>query len=116
MKKTVVIIAIALGFSFNPLNAANEFNALNSESVVLEFARVNPFCKAIAKGDIETVRKLIELGSDVNQKSNGMTPIQVAAKFNRCKIIKLLVNDGASINKKSDRGMRAKKYAKLSIA
>ena len=71
---------------------------------------------SIAKGDFETVVKLINLGTDVNQKSNGMTPAMYAAKFNRCEILKLLINNGAQLKVKSDKGMTAKKYAELSNA
>ncbi len=116
MKKTAVIIALALGFSVSSLNATNNFETINNEDVVVTTVKVNAFCLSIAKGDIETVKKLIDLGTDVNQKSNGMTPLQYAAKFNRVEIIKILVSKGASLTKKSDKGLTAIKYAKQSNA
>ncbi|MCK8481248.1 ankyrin repeat domain-containing protein [Psychroserpens algicola] len=117
MKKSAVIIAIALGFSFTSLNAKNEITTTSSyETVAVEKGAVNPFCMSIVKGDIDTVKKLIDLGQDVNKKSNGLTPAMYAAKFNRLDILKLLVEKGAKLKLKSEKGMTAKQYAKLSNA
>ncbi|WP_353779822.1 ankyrin repeat domain-containing protein [Winogradskyella sp. 3972H.M.0a.05] len=118
MKKTAVIIALALGFSVSSVNATNNFETIDNLEVTTSIAKVkvNPFCTSIAKGDIDTVKKLIELGSDVNQKSNGMTPLQYAAKFNRVEIMKLLIKHGAKVGVRSDKGMTAMKYAKMSNA
>ena len=116
MKKTAVIIALALGVSFAPLSAENEYSNFTTDVEVVALFKVNPFCTSIAKGDIETVKKLISLGADVNEKSNGMTPLQYAAKFNRVEIIKVLYKNGAKVDVKSDKGMTAMKYAKLSNA
>jgi ankyrin repeat protein len=115
MKKSVVIIAIALGFSFTTLHATNNVVTTPTYETTLKKA-VDPFCISIVKGDLETVKKLIELGQDVNKKSNGLTPAMYAAKYNRLDILKLLVDKGAKLNVKSAKGMTAKKYAKLSNA
>lgn len=112
MKKTIIISALALCFSFVTLHAKNssEFsNYYQSTSKV----KVSPFCVSIAKGDFETVKKLVELGTDVNQKSEGMTPVMYAAKYNRTDILKLLIANGADLKAKSDKGLTAMKYAEL---
>nr|WP_321231786.1 ankyrin repeat domain-containing protein [uncultured Psychroserpens sp.] len=117
MKKSAVIIAIALGFSFTSLNATNEIaSTSNYETVAVAKGAVNPFCMSIVKGDFETVEKLIALGQDVNKKSNGLTPAMYAAKFNRVDILKLLVEKGAKLQLRSEKGMTAEQYAKLSNA
>lgn len=77
---------------------------------------VNPFCKAIMKGDIVMVKKLIELGVDVNEKSVGLTPAMFAARYNKAEILQILIDDGANLKLKSDRGYTAKKYAEMSNA
>ncbi len=77
---------------------------------------VNPFCKAIMEGDIDTVKRLIDLGEDVNEKSLGMTPAMFAARYNKAEILKLLIEDGANLKTKSDKGYTAKKYAEMSNA
>ena len=117
MKKTIVITAIALGFSIGTINANNNFiESSNSLEFVNPTVTVSPFCKSIVKGDIETVKKLIELGADVNQKSNGMTPAMYAARYNKVEILKLLVEKGADLKIKSEQGHKAIYYAELSNA
>lgn len=112
MKKTIIISAIALCFSIVSVNAT----PLTSSTTTYEtaaFFKVNSFCVSIAKGDIDTVKKLLKRGEDVNEKSNGMTPVMYAAKFNRTEILKLLISQGANLKAKSDKGMTAAKYAEL---
>ncbi|WP_460217981.1 ankyrin repeat domain-containing protein [Psychroserpens sp. MEBiC05023] len=118
MKKSAVIIAIALGFSFTSLHATTETSTSSTNYEVTAVAKgaVNPFCMSIVKGDLETVTKLIALGQDVNKKSNGLTPAMYAAKFNRVEILKLLVEKGAKLQVRSEKGMTAEQYAKLSNA
>ena len=71
---------------------------------------------AIVKGDIETVEKLLELGTNVNEVSLGLTPAMYAARYNKVDILKLLVKKGADLNRRSDSGFTAKRYAQLSNA
>ncbi|WP_370476941.1 ankyrin repeat domain-containing protein [Tamlana flava] len=111
MKKTIIISAIALCFSVAFLNATPEHSTKNYN--VEAYFKVNSFCVSIAKGDLETVQKLIARGADVNAKSNGMTPVMYAAKFNRTDILRLLITHGADLNAKSDKKMTALKYAEL---
>ncbi|MGI9546432.1 MAG: ankyrin repeat domain-containing protein [Flavobacteriaceae bacterium] len=77
---------------------------------------VNPFCKAIMNGDVDTVKKLIELGEDINAKSVGLTPAMFAARYNKAEILQILIEDGANLKVKSDRGLTAKMYAERSKA
>lgn len=117
MKKTIVISAMALAFSIGTINAnTNRLTESNLLESVSTKPTVSPFCKSIVKGDLETVKKLIELGTDVNQKSNGMTPAMYAAKYNKVEILKLLVEKGADLDLKSEQGHKAIKYAELSNA
>ncbi|WP_298346177.1 ankyrin repeat domain-containing protein [uncultured Algibacter sp.] len=111
MKKTIIISAIALCFSIVSVNATPSNITTNYE--VEAFFKVNSFCVSIAKGDLETVQKLISRGADVNAKSNGMTPLMYAAKFNRTDILELLIVHGANLKVKSDKKMTALKYAQL---
>lgn len=112
MKKTIITTAIALCISISSINASTSFETNNPQTVV-KITEVDPFCISIAKGDLDTVKKLIGLGQNVNKKSNGLTPAMYAAKFNRCDILKLLIANGAKLKVKSDRGMTALNYAKL---
>ena len=112
MKKTFIISALALCFSIVTVNAKTIDTAVTNYETTAYF-KVSPFCVSIAKGDIDTVKKLINLGADINERSNGMTPVMYAAKFNRADILELLISKGAKLKAKSDKGMTALKYAEL---
>lgn len=116
MKKTIIISALALGFAFSSSNAATSVETNQFSAIIKSKSDVSPFCLSIVKGDFETVKTLIELGADVNTKSNGMTPAMYAAKYNRMDILELLVKHGAELKKKSERGLTAMDYAKQSHA
>lgn len=114
MKKTIIISTIALCLSIVTVNArpVNSPVSYHTESVF----KVSPFCVSIVKGDFETVKKLIDLGADIHEKSNGMTPVMYAARFNRVEILQLLISKGVSLKEKSEQGLTALKYAELSNA
>ena len=112
MKKTIIISAIALCFSLGTVNAKSANLDVENHNVKFVF-KVNSFCVSIAKGDIETVKKLLDLGEDVNQKSDGMTPVMYAAKYNRTEILELLIEKGADLKAKSNQNKTAADYAKL---
>ncbi|WP_296380805.1 ankyrin repeat domain-containing protein, partial [Winogradskyella sp.] len=91
MKKSVVVLALALGFSISNLNASNEISTSNVNEVTVKTIEVSPLCKAVATGNTDEVYRLIKAGANVNTKSNGMLPIHYAAKFNRVDMIKILI-------------------------
>ncbi|WP_297797269.1 ankyrin repeat domain-containing protein [uncultured Eudoraea sp.] len=118
MKKTILIVATAFMFVVNGVYAnrtANELKFTETPVTVKKLA-INSFCKAILQGDLVTVKKLIELGEDVNKKSLGMTPAMYAARYNKAEILELLIENGADLSIKNDKGYTAKKLAKLSNA
>jgi len=114
MKKTIVILGLAL-VAFTNVSFAT---AVNSSTVKIESTTFTgtPLCVAIMKGDTETVKKFIEYGADVNEYSNGMTPLMMAARFNKAEIISLLILKGARVEDKVEKGFTALKYAELSKA
>ncbi|MCX2680402.1 ankyrin repeat domain-containing protein [Galbibacter sp. EGI 63066] len=120
MKKLAFLTALLLTVGVTFANTSKNEKALETSSNVSTFtvpANISPFCMSIVKGDLETVKKLIELGADVNEKSNGLTPAMYAAKFNRVDILKLLIDKGADLKAKSTKqGFTAVKYAELSNA
>lgn len=111
MKKTIIISAVALCLSLVSVKAATvpSVSGYGTEA----YFKVNSFCVSIAKGDLETVQKLIARGADVNEKSNGMTPVMYAAKYNRVEILKLLIAHGADLRARCSKGKTALKYAQL---
>ncbi|WP_439151445.1 ankyrin repeat domain-containing protein [Winogradskyella sp.] len=116
MKKSVVVLALAIGFSFSNLNATN--NVLNSDvsEIYASVLEVNPLCKAVATGDIKEVNRLIKGGADLDIKSNAMLPIHYAAKYNRVEIIKILITAGSKIHATCDLGYTALGHAKKANA
>ena len=116
MKKSAVVLALALGFSICNLNASNDILTSDIDEVIVKTVEVSPLCKAVATGNIEVVKTLIKQGADVNAKSNGMRPIHYAAKYNRVELIKVLVTAGADIYATCDLGYNALGHAKKSKA
>ncbi len=54
-------------------------------------------------GNIETVKKYLDDGKDVNAKDDtGMTPLHLAAMYGRKEIAELLIAKGADVNAKDD--------------
>lgn len=118
MKKTVLTVATAIALMATVSMEANLNPMESTETVRVKVvkAELNSFCKAIMKGDIETVKKLINLGEDVNKKSLGMTPAIFAARYNKAEILKLLIDNGANLKTRCNKGWSIEKHAKLSNA
>ncbi len=118
MKKTMLFVAAAFMLVVTNVSAENRYEESNQNEVptLLEKEKINSFCKAIVQGDIDTVKKLIELGEDVNEKSLGLTPAIFAARYNKAEILELLIEKGADIRIRSDRGYSIAKYAKSANA
>ncbi|MGH2664441.1 ankyrin repeat domain-containing protein [Flavobacterium sp.] len=114
MKKTVIILGLAL-VAFANVSFASNSNLVVKDNVEIVF-KPTPLCSAIIKGDLETVKKFIEYGADVNESSDGLTPLMLAARYNKAEIVKVLLEKGARIEAKDERGLTAVKYAEMSNA
>ena len=94
-------------FTFSTINATD--SNFETKTVKVETVKVyelSSFCKLIQMGDFDAVKALIKSGQDVNKKSNGLTPLMFAARHNKAKIAKLLIDNGAKLKTKSDKGGR----------
>lgn len=116
MKKTVAILALALGLSISNVNATTSEFSSDSIELNIKESKVSPLCAAIAKGDVDKVKVYLDQGADLTAKSNGMLPIHYAAKYNRVEIIKLLITAGSEIHVKCDKGYLPVKHAQLTKA
>lgn len=115
MKKSVIILGVALLSLGNVAMASNGTSALkNKVERTKNFG--TPLTVAISKGDLDTVKKFIEYGADVNQMSEDLSPLMTAARYNKVEIIKVLLANGARANEKNEKGFTALKYAELSNA
>lgn len=116
MRKTIFMIALIVGASFTTANATENNNETVNKVEVTKIVKVSPFCVAIAKGDFDTVKRMIQFGENVNKKSNGKTPLMYAARYNRVKIASLLLENGASLTQKDENGQTAIDYAETAQA
>ncbi|WP_162200440.1 ankyrin repeat domain-containing protein [Kordia jejudonensis] len=111
------MIALIVGASFTTANATeNDTNTATNKVTVTKIVKVSPFCVAIAKGDFDTVKRMIQFGENVNKKSNGKTPLMYAARYNRVKIASLLLENGARVTPKDENGQSAIDYAESAQA
>jgi ankyrin repeat protein len=116
MKKSIIYLGVALITATSTLSASNLYSFSNTSNEAKSTETASPLSIAICKGDVNIVKKFIEYGADVNEKSNGMTPLMVAARYNKTEIIKLLLSKGAVLSAKDEKGFTALKYAELSNA
>lgn len=114
MKKTIIILGLAL-VAFADVAVANTVSTFSISNEIVNYNNT-PLCNAIVKGDIATVKKFVEYGSDVNELSNGSTPLMLAARYNKVEILKYLLEKGADKKIKDERGNTALKYAEFSKA
>jgi len=112
MKKTIIILGLALVAFSNVAEATNASTFATSTEIV-NYGN-SPLCNAILKGDLATVKKFVEYGADVNEMSNGLTPLMFAARYNKIEILKYLIEKGADKQIKDERGFTALKYAENS--
>jgi len=117
MKKSIIYLSFASIALFSNVATATASGSLVSTfGLVTKYKNTTPLAAAVAKGDLDAVKKFIEYGADVNEKSNGLTPLMIAARYNQVEIIDLLLKNGANVKVINDSGLTALKYAKLSNA
>ncbi|MCI2228808.1 ankyrin repeat domain-containing protein [Polaribacter sp. MSW13] len=105
MKKLILPMFACL-FAITTVTANSLKNPIkeNNTAITASSFNVSSFCKLIQMGNYEAVKSLIEAGENVNKKSNGLTPLMFAARHNQAKIAKLLIDNGAKLKVKSDKG------------
>ena len=114
MKKTFLVLAIGLVMLTGV--HAKSTNAVEPNGIVESVFGPNEFCKAVIKGDLAAVKKMISEGENVNKKSCGMTPAHFAARYNQPEVLELLIANGANLNKRCDQGYTVGKYAEMANA
>jgi len=116
MKNFIVYLGITL-MAFTSVSLASNTNSIGNQKKLNVFSETpSTLAIAISKGEIETVKQLIESGTKVNKKLNGMTPLMYAARYNKVEIIKYLLQKGADRNIEDSQGFTALNYAELSNA
>jgi ankyrin repeat protein len=115
MKKSVIYLSFAI-LLLNNIVIGSTNEPVSKFGLGARYDNTTPLAIAIAKGDLESVKKFIEYGADVNERSNDMTPLMIAARYNQVEIINLLIKNGANIKATNEKGLSALKYAELSNA
>ncbi|WET04171.1 ankyrin repeat domain-containing protein [Flavobacterium sp. YJ01] len=111
MKKTVIVLGTALFLFANSVTASNQKLAVKNQTEISTYLS-SPLHVAICKGDVESVRKIIEYGADVNKIIRNMTPLMLAARYNHVEIVKILLAKGALPSIENEHGLRALDYAR----
>lgn len=113
---TVMVFALTVG-SLKALTLETFPLPLGETTHLLEMGvKDNPLHLSVIKGDLETVKKLLELGADVNERWKGKTPAILAARQNRVEILKYLIANGANLKMRCENGHTAAYHAKHSGA
>lgn len=115
MKKTIIYLGLAL-VAFSNVTVANNVENSSKFELVGRVKTNTPLGIAISKGDVATVKKLLEYGASISERSNGLTPLMIAARYNKVEIVKLLIEKGADLKEKDEKGISALKYAEASNA
>lgn len=118
MKSIIICLASVITFMTTSANITGIAKHENPKSINAAFKGMysTPLVVAITKGEVEIVKKFIAYGADVNEMTNGKTPLMYAARTNQLEITKFLVENGASLQIKDKNGLTALDYAKISGA
>lgn len=117
MKNSVIYLGLALVTFVNVATASNNTSVVkNQVAVSAVYDDGTPLVVAVSKGDIDTVKKFIEYGVNVNERADDMSPLMTAARYNKVEIIKVLLAAGARPSDKNEKGYTALKFAQLSNA
>lgn len=115
MKKAIIYVGVAL-VAFANVATVNAAEAPAAIVKTANYGSNTPLAVAIMKGDVDAVKKFVEYGADVNEKSNGLSPLMLAARYNKQEIITFLLEKGAKLRDTDDKGNTALKHAQLSNA
>ena len=115
MKNSIVYLGVALVAFANVSMASNQTSFVKPQ-IEISNSFSTPMNVAVGKGDLAFVKKLIEYGADVNEMSEDLSPLMIAARYNKVEILKVLLASGANPSVKNDKGFTALKYAQLSNA
>ncbi|WP_264550816.1 ankyrin repeat domain-containing protein [Flavobacterium sp. N2038] len=115
MKKTVIILGTAFVLFANLTTASNA--KLESKNLIeIPFYLSSPLHIAVCNGDIDSVKKSIQYGADVNKIVRNMTPLMLAARFNNAEIVNILLANGAKPSIENTHGLKALDYARYAKA
>ena len=118
MRKSLIAFGILFSVMTGTANANNNPIKKNVRLTTQGVKNVAPLSLAIVQDDYQTVKRFLELGSDieVKDKTMGMTPLMYAARYNNVSLLKLLIANGANRDETSKLKLTALQYAEHSNA
>lgn len=88
---STISIALVTAITFSlPIKLIHSFRDSQPSKYPIHFA--------VGKGDLDTVKKLLQQGEDINLSGPLGTPLTIAARGGRPEIVRLLINNGANPN------------------
>jgi ankyrin repeat protein len=88
MKKLITTLGIALLLCSTAVMASDRAESFSTITMA-NHDKATPLAIAIAKGDVESVKAFIQYGVNIDETSNDMTPLMIAARYNQVVIINL---------------------------
>lgn len=116
MKNSIIYLGVALVAFANVSTASNQKVSFVKPQMEVAYDFTSPLTVAVSKGDIDFIKKLIEYGADVNEISEDLSPLMIAARYNKVDILRVLLANGANPSARNEKGYTALKYAQLSNA
>lgn len=115
MKNSIIYLGVAL-LAFANVSMASNQSLVVKPQLEIRSGLSTPLTVAVGKGDLAFIKKLIEYGADVNETSEDLSPLMIAARYNKVEILNVLLANGANPFAKNEKGFTALKYAELSNA
>lgn len=113
--KKIIYLGVAL-VSFVNVSTATGQELLENQDPEEKIIVLSPLAIAIQNDDIEFVKRSIEYGADLNECSEYLSPLMIAARYNKVNMVKFLLVNGANPRTKDKKGFTALKYAQISNA
>ena len=96
--KYVLKIFLVLAVVFIGFGCSDESQSASKSKKAAKPTFKTSITRAAYKGDLETIKKMVEAGVDINKKtSQSMTALMSAAQSGKLEVVKYLISQGADL-------------------
>lgn len=93
LKVILVLAVVFVGFG-----CSDESKSGATDNKVVKPTFKTSITRAAYKGDLETIKKMVEAGVNINKKtSQSMTALMTAAQNGKVEVVKYLISEGADL-------------------